>query len=204
MILTEINPEYSFEGQMLKLKLQYSGHFDEKSWLIGKDPDAGKDWGQEEKGETKDEMVGGITDSKDLSLSKLWEIVKDREAWCAAAHGITKTWVLDTEQQQQDDTVGNCWRVEARSLDSKSSVLFAVPLAVNGLYVLEFHALLLSWIWGHRDSGESKVILALGQQWLSVQSYLICMGCGRLLISGKRMEFVEIIEFRGRKFCLGR
>ena len=107
MILKEINPEYSFEGQMLKLKLQYSGHFSEKNWLIGKDPYAGKDWGQEEKGETKDEMVGGITDSKDLSLSKVREIVKDREAWCAAAHGITKTWVLDTEQQQ-DDPVGNC------------------------------------------------------------------------------------------------
>ena len=59
-ILKEISPEWSLEGLMLKLKLQYFGHeyFDVKSWLIWKDPDAGKDWGQEEKGTTEDEMVG--------------------------------------------------------------------------------------------------------------------------------------------------
>ena len=53
---------------------------DAKSWLIGKDPDAEKDWRQEEKGATEDEMVGGITDSMDLRMSKFWKIVKDREA----------------------------------------------------------------------------------------------------------------------------
>ena len=68
---------------------------DEKSWFIGKDPDAGKDWRQEEKGVTEDEMVGLLNqlkdNSKDMSLSKLWEIVKDRQAWCAAVHEITKS-----------------------------------------------------------------------------------------------------------------
>ena len=71
---------------MLKLKLQYFGHH-AKSWLIGKDPDAGKDWRQKEKGTTEDEM-NGITDSVDMS--KLQEIVKDREAWRAAVHGTMK------------------------------------------------------------------------------------------------------------------
>ena len=71
---------------------------DVKNWLTEKDPDAGKDWGQEEKGTTEDEM-----DSMDTSLSKLHEIVKDREAWHAVVHRVLKSWTHDlvTEQQQQ-------------------------------------------------------------------------------------------------------
>ena len=78
-ILKEISPEISLEGMMLKLKLHYFGYLMGRVESLEK-TDPGRDWGQEEKGTTEDEMVGGITDLMDMNLSKLRELMMDREA----------------------------------------------------------------------------------------------------------------------------
>ena len=106
-ILKEISPGCSLEGLMLKLKLQYFGHL--MCRAIWKDPDTGKDWRREERGQQRMRWLDGITDSMEMSLSKFPELVMDRETSHAVVHGVTKSRTGLRDWTELNWTDGRAW-----------------------------------------------------------------------------------------------
>ena len=121
-ILKEISPNYSLEGLILKLKLQYFGHLKPRTDLLEKTLMLGKIEGRKRRGWQRTRWLDGVTDSMDMNLSKLREMVKDREAWRAADHGVAKS------QTWQNNTTQSLWKTVWQFLTKLNIFLLYDPV----------------------------------------------------------------------------